>query len=399
MSVIGLIARREMTERLRAKSFYILTGLLVAVVLGAGVVGRFAASDDDTSTLEVAVVADAGGDVLGESIRNAASGLGLEATVTPIDDAEAAQRALEDGDVAAVVLVDERQVVFESEVDDRAYAVLQQAWSNSRVEEALADAGLSAEQLDAALRPPPLDATVVDEEDDSPDGIAVLSGTATAILLFISLQTFGGYVLIGVVEEKATAVVEVLLVRVRADQLLAGKVIGIGVVALAQFAVAVLAGVVALAISGVDVPVEVFGALPISLVWFLGGYAFYSTLFALAGSLVSRQEDAQAANAPIMTVLVAAYMTIFVFGWAPASTPARVLSLIPPFAPFSMPLRMAAGAASVLEIVVSLTLLVLSILAIWKLASRIYAQVLLRRGTRIPWTEALRTLRSAPTGG
>jgi len=195
-------------------------------------------------------------------------------------------------------------------------------------------------------------------------------------------------VLTGVVEEKSTAVIEVLLVRARADQMLAGKVIGIGVAALAQFAVAVATGLVALAISGVDVPSEIWAAVPMTLVWFLGGYALYSTLFALAGSLVSRQEDAQAAAAPIMYALVGAYLLVFVFGYNPESTASTVLSLIPPITPLLMPMRMAAGAASVVEVVVSLVLLLASIFAAWKLAGRIYEQVLLRRGSRISWRDA-----------
>src|SRR5690606_25551231 len=115
---------------------------------------------------------------------------------------------------------------------------------------------------------------------------------------------------------------------------------------------------------------------PITVLWFLGGYALYSTLFAVAGSLVSRQEDAQAASAPILTAMIAGYMLVFIFGYVPESTASRIMSLIPPIAPFLMPMRMAAGAASVVEIVVSFALLLGSVLLAWKLAGRIYEQVL-----------------------
>ena len=178
-----------------------------------------------------------------------------------------------------------------------------------------------------------------------------------------------------------------------ADQLLAGKLLGIGVVALIQFVVAVVAGLAALAISGVDVPGEIWSALPLAILWFLGGYALYSTLFALAGSLVSRQEDAQAAAAPILTVLVAAYILVYVVGYAPDSLVSRVLSVLPPIAPFLMPMRMAAGSASVLEVAVALVLLVGSTVVAWKVSGRIYEQVLLRRGSRIPWRDALALVR------
>ncbi|MEO6987937.1 MAG: ABC transporter permease [Aquihabitans sp.] len=196
------------------------------------------------------------------------------------------------------------------------------------------------------------------------------------------------------IEEKSTAVVELLLARVRADQLLAGKVIGIGVAALVQFSAAVAAGLVSLVISGGEVPSEVWSAVPLSLLWFLGGYALYSTLFALAGSLVSRQEDAQAASAPIMTAMIGAYMVVFLFGFDPESRASTILSLLPPVAPFLMPMRMAAGAASVVEVLLSVALLLASIFGVWKLAGQIYGQVLLHRGSRITWRSALGMLRT-----
>jgi ABC-2 type transport system permease protein len=226
-------------------------------------------------------------------------------------------------------------------------------------------------------------------DDDEVPAIAVLVGTVSAILLFIALQTFGSYVLMGVVEEKSTAVIEVLLARAAPDQLLAGKVIGIGLCAAVQMAAAVGAGLVALAVSGRSIPADIWSTIPMVLVWFLGGYALYSTLFALAGSLVSRQEDAQAASAPIMTVMIAAYLAVFTFGYAPRSTASTVLSIFPPTAPLLMPMRMAAGAAAWWQVLLAVVLLVAAILGAWKLAGRIYGAVVLQRGTRISWKEAL----------
>ena len=82
-----------------------------------------------------------------------------------------------------------------------------------------------------------------------------------------------------------------------------------------QFAAAVAAGVVALRISGTTVPRVWFG-LPTALLWFVFGFLLYSTLYALAGSFVSRQEDAQCASAPISIVFTAAYIAVFALGAA-----------------------------------------------------------------------------------
>lgn len=392
-SPIGLIARREIRQRVRATSYLAFTGLLAVLILAMGVLGRVAGSDGEPERDVVGVTGEVPGG-FAEAASALAGSLDREVTVEAVDPADA-PRLLDGGDVDAVLVVDERRVRHGGEVDDELQAIVQQAWAGTEVRRALIDAGVAEGEADGLVSPVALTADTLDGEgDDEPAGVAVLAGTVTAVLLFVSLQMFGGYALVGVVEEKSTAVVELLLVRVRADELLAGKLVGIGVAALLQFGVAVVAGLGALAISGVDVPGEIWSALPLALLWFAGGYALYSTLFALAGSLVSRQEDAQAAAAPILTVLVAAYVLVFIVGYSPDALVSRVLSVLPPVAPFLMPMRMAAGAASVPEVVVALVLLAGSTVVAWKVSGRIYEQVLLRRGSRVPWRVALRLLRS-----
>jgi len=196
-----------------------------------------------------------------------------------------------------------------------------------------------------------------------------------------------------VVEEKSSGVVEVLLAHVRAHQLLAGKVFGIGTVAMIQFSATVAAGVVALRISGTSVPGSLWLGLPTTLLWFVVGFVLYSTLFALAGSFVSRQEDAQSAAAPISMVFTVAYLTVFILGASPSSTTARIVSVLPPFAPLLMPLRVSTGAASVLEIVLAAVLLLAATFGMLRLAGAIYGRTLLHRGSRLRWKQALRLTR------
>jgi ABC-2 type transport system permease protein len=390
-AMIRLVARRELRERTRAKSFLVGTGLLVLVILAIGVVNRVVA-DDGPGRLDVGVVAEQS-DRLEDAVDCVGLLLGRDAAVTFVVDPHAARAALGAGDIDVAVDPSAMEVVFDDDVDATVAAAVQDVWSVIVVEDRLTDAGLGPDEIAEVLDVAAYSVVTVDQ-DDGPSGIALLTGTLSAILLFISLQTFGTYVLTGVVEEKSSAVVELLLVRASADELLAGKVIGIGVAALAQFTAAILAGLVSLAMSGVDVPSEIWSALPMMLVWFLGGFALYSTLFALAGSLVSRQEDAQSAAAPIGYGLVAAYMLVFVLGADPESTASTVLSLVPPVTPLLMPMRTAAGAASVVEVLLGMVGLLVATIAAWKLAARIYHQVLLHRGARIAWKDALRLLRT-----
>jgi ABC-2 type transport system permease protein len=258
------------------------------------------------------------------------------------------------------------------------------------VQSSLAEAGLSPEQVDATLASTALDAEVVDVDDDEPDGLAYLVGMVAGVLLFLAIQMYGNFILMGVVEEKSTAVIEVLLARVRATQLLAGKVLGIGLVAVSQFVILVAAGFVALAISGVDVPGDVWAAIPSTLVWFVGGFAIYAFLFALAGAMVSRQEDAAGAAVPVNVLLITGYVAMFVFVGDPEHAAAQILVLFPPFTPLLMPMRIAAGESSPIEIVAAVLLMSVFVVVLARMAGGIYTHLVLRRGSRIRWLEAVR---------
>jgi ABC-2 type transport system permease protein len=171
-------------------------------------------------------------------------------------------------------------------------------------------------------------------------------------------------------------------------------VLGIGSVALAQLTIIVAAAVTSLAVSGASIPSAVWGALPTSIIWFVGGFGMYSFLYAMAGAMVSRQEDAQAASLPVTMLLMVVYLSVFVFASDPSLPVARVLSMIPPFAPLVMPLRMASGEAATIEVVVAIVGMALTTLLVAVYAARIYTNLVLRRGARIGWAEALRTART-----
>jgi ABC-2 type transport system permease protein len=305
-------------------------------------------------------------------------------------DRAAADDALRRGDVDVVVDATSRQILFHKSVDDTRAAIVGAAWQATSAAQAAADLGLSAAQVASVTSPPALSVTTVEPEKDT--GVGELVGMLSAILLFICLNTFGALVLTGVVEEKTSAVVEILLSQVKAHVLLAGKVLGIGIVAMIQFALLVLAGVVSLKVSGTSVPGAVWVALPSTIGWFLGGFAFYATLFALAGSFVSRQEDAQSSAAPISLIFTAGYILVFVVLGDPGATLPTVLSILPPFAPLLMPLRIATGVAALWQVALAVVLLLGAVYVVIRAAGAIYARSLLHRGSRITWRQALRPL-------
>ena len=385
-AVVRLVAGREIRQRLGSKAFLISTALIVVVLIGVAGVYRLT-SDSGPSKEKVGLVGEAPAG-FATALAQVGDRFELEIKVSAFDDRRAAELALKDGDIEAAVLAGDGQVVFETDSTGDLADSIGAAWQVASSAQAAEDAGLSGAETDAVLRPEALAVVVLEPEDD--DDVGRLVGMATAVLLFISVTTFGGFVLSGVVEEKTTAVVEILLAHVRAHHLLAGKVLGIGTVALVQFAATMAAGLIALFISGTTVPTEVWVSVPAALLWFIAGFALYSTLFALAGSFVSRQDDAQAAAAPISMCFTAGYIVVFAVGGSPDSLVATILSLLPPFAPLLMPLRMATGDAAVWQIVLSAALLIGSAYGILRVAGRMYAHTVLHRGTRITWRQALK---------
>ena len=260
------------------------------------------------------------------------------------------------------------------------------AWRYTHAAQAATEAGLSGAEIDAIVSPAPLQPVVLDPFEQR-DPVGQLVGTAIGVLLFMSINLFGSYVLMGVIEEKSTGVIEVLLSQLRPRDLLAGKVLGIGAVAMVQMIAMAVAGVIALRISGVEVPGEVWVAVPSTLFWFVGGFVLYNTLFAVAGSMVSRVEDAQSASAPITVVFLGAYLAVFAL--ESGSTASAIASMLPPFAPLLMPLRIATGTATWWQIVIAAVFLTLAAGWMLRLAGAIYARTLLHRGARMRWREAL----------
>ena len=188
------------------------------------------------------------------------------------------------------------------------------------------------------------------------DTTALIFANAGIILMFIGIFSYGNWVLTGVVEEKQSRVVEVILSTVRPRDLLMGKVLGIGLLALAQLVVLVTAGIVAAQLSGrLSLPPTTAGAVVQLLVWFILGFAFYSTAMGFLGALASRVEEASNASMPVTMVATLAYILSIVFVTQdPAGVLARVMTFLPPSAPMVVPLRVALGAIEPWEIVLSI---------------------------------------------
>jgi ABC-2 type transport system permease protein len=228
------------------------------------------------------------------------------------------------------------------------------------------------------------------DADAAADSQRVVTAVFGVVILYSLLILFGQFIAQGVVEEKSSRVVELLLATMRPWQLLAGKILGLGILALGQIvAIGVVAVVAALTFDVVEVPGDLISTVAIVIAWFVLGYAWYAAVFAVAASLVSRQEDLATVLLPTSMVLIVGFFIGIQAASDPGGLLARVTSFIPGLSPLVMPVRQAAGQVELWEIALAVVLMVLAIIAAVRLGGRIYSGALLRTGGRITMREAL----------
>jgi len=224
------------------------------------------------------------------------------------------------------------------------------------------------------------------------------------IILYTVILMYGVNVKSSVLEEKTTRIVEVLVSSIRPFPLLLGKVVGVGAVSLLQLVLWVVLGRALLASRGLHGP-ELLGGVfevpqisvatgTVFLAYFLGGFFIYSAMFAAVGAISSSEQEAQQAQQPIVLMLVASFLSMFVLLNDPGSKLSVALSLVPFTSPIAMPVRWAAGDLPPGEVAASLALLVAGIVGVTWVAARIYRVGILMTGKRPGVRELWRWVRA-----
>lgn len=381
-SPILLVARREVTARLQQKGYRIGIAATWVIVIIAVLLPKLIGGGETSYDI---AVAGKDSSQLSAAIQSAASAQHATVHLHQVT-AEQARVKVKSGDWDAAV-IDDATLLVKSE-GSTAGALVQAAHRSLTVLSQLTEAGLTPAQAQQAFDIPALAVTTTDSAASSQRQALA---TITVIFLFVQLVTFCTWVAMGVVEEKSSRVVELVLATMRPVQLLIGKLLGIGVLAVGQ---AILLGGTALVVATVagtlTLPAGAYATLLISLLGFVLGFAFFAALAAALGSLVSRQEEVSGVLSPMTILLMAAYFASFAVASSPNSTFARVLSLIPPFSSIAMPARLARGDVPVLDVVASIALLVILTAAIVWIAGRIYRAAILHAGNRLSLRRAWR---------
>jgi ABC-2 type transport system permease protein len=370
-----IVARREFVERARDRGFQVSTAITLLLLVGVIVVS---AAFNRPTSFDLVVVG-AGSEVLGGEVRVAADALGFEVKVLALPDRAEAERAVDVGDADAA-LVNGDAIVVRDEPPGQLVGLIQAVSLRERSRQALVAAGLSDDQVDAALLQRPLPVEALEPVDARRNESATVAFVGV-LLLYGQLFAYGYWVAAGVVEEKSSRVVEVLLATLRPSHLLRGKILGIGLLGLLQL---LLIGLVALfvsnAVGSLEFPSGAIATMGVVLVWFVLGFFFYAGLFAVAGSIVTRQEDLQTTMTPLTILIIASFIIGLSATGDPDSTLAVVASLLPFSSPLVMPTRIVLGDAAPWEVVASLAISVVSTAALIPIATKVYSRALLRPG-------------------
>ncbi len=371
-SVIALVAGREIRERLRSRAFLVST-IVLLLLLGASTALSGALSTETTYRVALTAPAPTG---LDTALQRVAKPFDAKVRLQMFSSMAAARRALTAEDVDAVLLLGEDRLVFRADVDTRLVAV-----ADTAVRSVRRHVPPAPELTAAALEP--ADAASGDAE--------VLVALTAALLLLMSLAVYGQWVVSGVVEERNNRVVELLLSTVRPQHLLAGKVIGIGLLGLGQLALVVGLAAALLIVGVFDAPASLGADLGLVVPWFALGFALYAVAYATAGALASRQQNADTAGQPVTYTLLAAYFAGYVALTADSDgILAHALTVFPPTAPLVLPARSALVGVPLWEHALALVLVLASIYALVRFAGRVYAHGLLHAGSRLGARDAWR---------
>jgi ABC-2 type transport system permease protein len=441
MGKLIAIIRREYLERVRTKWFIIATLLgpllfLATAVLPVMLITQSKATSESTNI----TIIDATGRGLGDrvatlladstSIKPAVQAVGL--TETAAAESLATRAVISKSRQGYLVLDSlamkgsKARYVGRNSSTTADMQLIGRAIDKAVLSLRLEGTGFSEARIDSLTKVDVrLDKTQLSEKGREKAGAGrSIFGLIVAFLLYMVLVLYGQTVLRSVIEEKTTRVAEVVISSVRPEILLAGKIIGIGGVALTQIVAwaagsfwiganvvpafiksrtlaANAAGTSVAAADSMARTTDLLSSIPsfspgsvlALLLFFVLGFVFYSCLYAAVGSTVNSESEAQQASTPVMMLLVVSAVFIQPVALAPQGTLATVMSMLPFSAPLMMPMRMSLVSVPAWQIAVSLLGSVAACAAAIWFSARIYRVGLLMYGKRPSMGELFKWLR------
>lgn len=421
MNKIGPIIRREYMTRITSKAFWISTALFPILTLGLTVIPSLMAARSKTAPEPVAIADYTGtyfqllqdivkkGD--SDSSRENAPIEKFETRGVPADQLRRTLNdAIEKGKYQGYLIVDDAglekgELTYYAKTPSSALAgdTLQRSMRQAVTKYRLLKAGVTGEAVDKAVERVSIDVKkATNDPKKEQSGIsAFFMSFGLVMFIYFSLIIYGIYVLQGVLEEKTSRVVEVIVSSVKPFELMMGKILGIGAVGLTQISIWMISAVVltapqlaaALSISKDMMPTPNIAAIAFFPVYFILGFFLFASIYAGIGSMFNSMEDAQqmASTANMLLIVPMLFLTAVIKN--PDGTLSTVLSLIPFFSPVLMYLRIATQMPPVWQIALSIGIMLASIVVMIWLVSKIYRVGILMYGKKPTIPEIMRWLK------
>ena len=235
----------------------------------------------------------------------------------------------------------------------------------------------------------------VDKSGLASEGDALISffiPTLFVMILFMTIFMSGQLLLRSVMEERTNRTIEILLSSISADQLMAGKILGLGMLGLVQMIFYLIIGFITAYFK--DIPIIEFGQFPVFMIYFITGYIFYSSIYATMGTFFSSEQEAQQTSGLISIVAVLPIIFASYFITNPGSNLTVGLCYFPPITPFMMILRLGTGTVERIEIIFTTLLLIICCWGMIKLSGKIFRTAILLYGKKITLKEILKWLKT-----
>ncbi len=389
--MLGLVIKREFTTLLGSKAMKISTTVLVILFLAAGVLGRFLLNDDDgdqTAPQQFTIGVTTEAAPLTPYLES-----GSHVTIENIGDADPKEAFNAEGAEFEAIISGNptAPMVSASNTNTPVREMTILAATEYLVDQSGALTPELSQQLQDVSRVYVVD---VSENAISRNPIGYAVGMASVVILMMITIMGVSTLSAGVVEEKSSRVVEILLTTVRPRTLLLGKILGIGSAMLVIFLIYVVGIFGGLWISGLLAgagavltalgALGVWGYVPMLLLWIVLGYFTFAALTGGLAATVSRQEDLGAVQTPIIFMqLIPMYVAMYLVPYLPDATITKVLSYIPLFSPYLMPMRSAIGEIELWEQGLAIALTLVTIPLLGALAGKIYERSILHVGERV----------------
>ena len=401
-----LIAKREYLERVKAKSFLIMT-ILVPALMGGIAFSSVMVNGRRNSASHMAIVtsdAQFGLDLQTELTDGGKSKDTVDILSKRDDETrKELNQELKDKDLDGYLWVtpaEEGAVrprfewVPKSKADIVTKSVVSSAIRRALTREKLTHSGMGSTDVDAMMQPVELESGEAGKNDSSTAAFA--SAYALFFLMYFVIVLYGMNVARSIIEEKTSRIFEVLLATIKPEEMMAGKILGVGSVGLTQVAIWITAAVVALkaGVFGSGITLALTGTQVFFFVlFFLLGYILYSSVAAALGAMCGSEQELQQMNIFLMLPLIACSTIVFGVVTNPHSFIAKLFSFIPFCTPLIMYVRIAVERPPWWQIGVSVADMLITIYCVLWLTTRIYRVGILMYGKRPNLPEILRWLK------